>query len=205
MKEFEKIDVTGLMRDILSKEAQAVSDIPVSDAYARAVDLIVEHVARRGGKLITSGMGKAGQIAMNIATTFCSTGTPATYLHPAEAQHGGLGIIQRDDVLLLLSNSGKTREIVELVDLARNLNPDIPIIVITGDPESLLAKGGNVTLFTGGAPEVCPLGLTPTVSTTMMTVMGDVLVVAVMKTIGFTKAEYAKRHHGGYLGVKSRQ
>ena len=205
MKEFEKIDVTGLMRDILSKEAQAVSDIPVSDAYARAVDLIVEHVARRGGKLITSGMGKAGQIAMHIATTFCSTGTPATYLHPAEAQHGDLGIIQRDDVLLLLSNSGKTREIVELVDLARNLNPDIPIIVITGDPESLLAKGGNVTLFTGGAPEVCPLGLTPTVSTTMMTVMGDVLVVAVMKTIGFTKAEYAKRHHGGYLGVKSRQ
>ena len=205
MKEFEKIDVTGLMRDILSKEAQAVSDIPVSDAYARAVDLIVEHVARRGGKLITSGMGKAGQTAMNIATTFCSTGTPATYLHPAEAQHGDLGIIQRDDVLLLLSNSGKTREIVELVDLARNLNPDIPIIVITGDPESLLAKGGNVTLFTGGAPEVCPLGLTPTVSTTMMTVMGDVLVVAVMKTIGFTKAEYAKRHHGGYLGVKSRQ
>ena len=205
MKEFEKIDVTGLMRDILSKEAQAVSDIPVSDAYARAVDLIVEHVARRGGKLITSGMGKAGQIAMNIATTFCSTGTPATYLHPAEAQHGDLGIIQRDDVLLLLSNGGKTREIVELVDLARNLNPDIPIIVITGDPESLLAKGGNVTLFTGGAPEVCPLGLTPTVSTTMMTVMGDVLVVAVMKTIGFTKAEYAKRHHGGYLGVKSRQ
>lgn len=205
MKEFDKIDVTGLMRDILSKEAQAVSDIPVSDAYARAVDLIVEHVARRGGKLITSGMGKAGQIAMNIATTFCSTGTPATYLHPAEAQHGDLGIIQRDDVLLLLSNSGKTREIVELVDLARNLNPDIPIIVITGDPESLLAKGGNVTLFTGGAPEVCPLGLTPTVSTTMMTVMGDVLVVAVMKTIGFTKAEYAKRHHGGYLGVKSRQ
>lgn len=205
MKEFEKIDVTGLMRDILSKEAQAVSDIPVSDAYAKAVDLIVEHVGRRGGKLITSGMGKAGQIAMNIATTFCSTGTPATYLHPAEAQHGDLGIIQRDDVLLLLSNSGKTREIVELVDLARNLNPDIPIIVITGDPESLLAKGGNVTLFTGGAPEVCPLGLTPTVSTTMMTVMGDVLVVAVMKTIGFTKAEYAKRHHGGYLGVKSRQ
>ena len=146
MKEFEKIDVTGLMRDILSKEAQAVSDIPVSDAYARAVDLIVEHVARRGGKLITSGMGKAGQIAMNIATTFCSTGTPATYLHPAEAQHGDLGIIQRDDVLLLLSNSGKTREIVELVDLARNLNPDIPIIVITGDPESLLAKGLNFKL-----------------------------------------------------------
>ena len=192
------------MHDILNKEAAAVQAIPVSESYGEAVALIVEHVNRRGGKLITSGMGKAGQIAMNIATTFCSTGTPATFLHPSEAQHGDLGIIQKDDVLLLLSNSGKTREIVELVDLARNLNPDIPIIVITGNPDSLLAKGGDVALFTGGSPEVCPLGLTPTTSTTMMTVMGDVLVVATMKAIGFTKEEYAKRHHGGYLGQKSR-
>lgn len=194
-----------LMRDILRKEAEAILNIPVSDAYSKAVDLIVEHVNRRGGKLITSGMGKAGQIAMNIATTFCSTGTPAVFLHPSEAQHGDLGIIQRNDLLLLLSNSGRTREIVELVDLARNLNPSIPIIVITGNPQSLLAGAGDVTLLTGGSPEVCPLGLTPTTSTTMMTVMGDVLVVATMKAIGFTKEEYAKRHHGGYLGEKSRK
>lgn len=194
-----------LMRDILRKEAEAILNIPVSDAYSKAVDLIVEHVNRRGGKLITSGMGKAGQIAMNIATTFCSTGTPAVFLHPSEAQHGDLGIIQRNDLLLLLSNSGRTREIVELVDLARNLNPSIPIIVITGNPRSLLAGAGDVTLLTGGSPEVCPLGLTPTTSTTMMTVMGDVLVVATMKAIGFTKEEYAKRHHGGYLGEKSRK
>lgn len=200
-----KINVVEVMRDILRREAEAVQAIPVSESYARAVDLIVEHVNRRGGKLITSGMGKAGQIAMNIATTFCSTGTPATFLHPSEAQHGDLGIIQKNDLLLLLSNSGKTREIVELVDLARHLNPEIPIIVITGDPESMLAKEGDVTLLTGGAPEVCPLGLTPTTSTTVMTVMGDVLVVSVMKAIGFTKEEYAKRHHGGYLGVKSRE
>lgn len=200
-----KENITALMQDILHKEAEAVVAIPVTEGYGEAVDLIVEHVNRRGGKLITSGMGKAGQIAMNIATTFCSTGTPAIFLHPSEAQHGDLGIIQKDDLLLLLSNSGKTREIVELVDLARNLNPDIPIIVITGDGESMLARSGNVALLTGGSPEVCPLGLTPTTSTTMMTVMGDVLVVAVMKAIGFTKAEYAKRHHGGYLGVKSRQ
>lgn len=204
MKETD-VNVSELMHDILRKEAEAVMAIPVTDGYGKAVELIVEHVARRGGKLITSGMGKAGQIAMNIATTFCSTGTPATFLHPSEAQHGDLGIIQKNDLLLLLSNSGKTREIVELVDLARNLNPDIPIIVITGDGESMLAKAGNVALLTGGSPEVCPLGLTPTTSTTMMTVMGDVLVVATMKAIGFTKAEYAKRHHGGYLGVKSRQ
>lgn len=200
-----KENITALMQDILHKEAEAVMAIPVTEGYGEAVDLIVEHVNRRGGKLITSGMGKAGQIAMNIATTFCSTGTPAIFLHPSEAQHGDLGIIQKDDLLLLLSNSGKTREIVELVDLARNLNPEIPIIVITGDGESMLARSGNVALLTGGSPEVCPLGLTPTTSTTMMTVMGDVLVVAVMKAIGFTKAEYAKRHHGGYLGVKSRQ
>lgn len=197
--------VTTLMREILEAEAAAVLNIPVTDGYSKAVELIVEHVNRRGGKLITSGMGKAGQIAMNIATTFCSTGTPSVFLHPSEAQHGDLGILQPDDLMLLLSNSGKTREIVELVQLARNLNPGIPIIVITGNPESLLAEAGDVTLLTGGSPEVCPLGLTPTTSTTMMTVMGDVLVVATMRAIGFTKEEYAKRHHGGYLGEKSRQ
>lgn len=200
-----KENISELMRDILRKEAEAVMAIPVTDDYARAVDLIVEHVQGRGGKLITSGMGKAGQIAMNIATTFCSTGTPSIFLHPSEAQHGDLGVMQKNDVMLLLSNSGKTREIVELVDLARNLNPDVPIIVITGNGDSMLAKAGNVTLLTGGSPEVCPLGLTPTTSTTMMTVIGDVLVVSVMNEIGFTKAQYALRHHGGYLGVKSRE
>ena len=198
-----KEDMKGLMEDILRREAEAVLSIPVSDGYERAVCLIVEHVGHRGGKLITSGMGKAGQIAMNIATTFCSTGTPAVFLHPSEAQHGDLGIIQRNDLMLLLSNSGKTREIVELVALARILNPEIPIIVITGNENSLLAKAGDVTLLTGGAPEVCPLGMTPTTSTTTMTVMGDVLVVATMKAIGFTREEYAKRHHGGYLGHKA--
>ena len=193
------------MLSILRKEAQAILDIPVSDAYDRAVELIVEHVNRRGGKLITSGMGKAGQIAMNISTTSSSTGTPSVFMHPSEAQHGDLGVIQRHDLLLLLSNSGKTREILELIELARVLNPEIPIIVITGDADSILAQTGDVTLWTGGAPEVCPLGLTPTTSTTMMTVIGDVLVVSTMKAIGFSTEDYAKRHHGGYLGHKSRE
>lgn len=192
------------LREILQKEAKAVEAIPLTDGYSRAVDMIVEHVNRRGGKLVTSGMGKAGQIAMNIATTFCSTGTPAVFLHPSEAQHGDLGILQKNDLLLLLSNSGKTREILELISLARELNPEIPFIVITGDAESPLAKAADVTLFTGGAPEVCPLGMTPTTSTTVMTVMGDLLVVQTMRAIGFTVEEYAKRHHGGYLGHKSK-
>lgn len=192
------------MQEILQAESRAIASIPVTDAYDRAITLITEHVHRRGGKLIASGMGKAGQIAMNIATTFSSTGTPALFLHPSEAQHGDLGILQPSDVMLLISNSGKTREIVELTELARRLNPEVPFIVITGKENSPLARAADVCLFTGGAPEVCPLGLTPTTSTTQMTVIGDVLVVGTMKAIGFTSAQYALRHHGGYLGATSR-
>lgn len=198
-------DLQSRIANILETESAAVAAIPRMQEYDKAIDLITEHVHRCGGKLVTSGMGKAGQIAMNIATTFCSTGTPAVYLHPAEAQHGDLGILQPNDLLLLLSNSGKTREIIELCDLARRLNPGIPLIVITGNKESTLAKSADVCLHTGGSPEVCPLGMTPTTSTTVMTVMGDILVVGTMETIGFTAAEYAKRHHGGYLGHVSKQ
>lgn len=194
-------DILQTARDILRAEAQAIAEIPVTDAFVRAVDLIVEHVHTRRGKLVTSGMGKAGQIALNIATTFASTGTPSVYLHPAEAQHGDLGILQPDDLMLLISNSGKTDEILALIQLTRGLYPDIPMIVITGNPDSPLAAAADVCIPTGGAPEVCPLGLTPTTSTTAMTVIGDILVVSTMKRIAFTRAEYAKRHHGGYLGT----
>ena len=199
------MEVKESMKQILEAEAQAILNIPITDNYGRAVELIVEQVHNKGGKLVTSGMGKAGQIAMNIATTFSSTGTPAVCLHPSEAQHGDLGVLQKNDVMLLLSNSGKTREILELVTLAKRLNPEVKFIVITGNDKSALAEMADVCLFTGGTPEVCPLGLTPTTSTTMMTVMGDVLVVNTMNVIGFTKQEYAKRHHGGYLGEQSRK
>lgn len=193
------------MADILKAESKAVTEIPFTEDYNGAVEAIVEHVNRRGGKLVTAGMGKAGQIAMNIATTFSSTGTPAVNLHPSEAQHGDLGVLQPNDVMLLISNSGRTREVLELVTLTKNLYPDIPLIGITGNPESELTSLTDVTLLTGGAPEVCPLGLTPTTSTTVMTVIGDILVVNVTRLIGFTTEEYAKRHHGGYLGHKSRK
>lgn len=198
------MSISESMQEILAAESKAIAEIPYRPDYDRAVELIVEHVHRKGGKLVTSGMGKAGQIALNIATTFSSTGIPAINLHPSEAQHGDLGILQPFDVLLLVSNSGRTREIIDLVELARNLYADIPLIVITGNPDSPLANVANATLLTGGAPEVCPLGLTPTTSTTMMTVIGDILVVNVMRETGFTRADYALRHHGGYLGVKSR-
>ena len=198
------MDVEKSMREILEAESKAILNIPVTAAYEAAVAAIVERVHHRGGKLVTAGMGKAGQIAMNIATTFSSTGTPAVNLHPSEAQHGDLGVLQPNDIVLLISNSGKTREIIELVDLLHGLYEDIPLIVITGAPDSPLAKAADIALFTGNAPEVCPLGLTPTTSTTVMTVIGDVLVVNTMKRIGFTVGDYARRHHGGYLGAAAR-
>jgi arabinose-5-phosphate isomerase len=197
--------MTRLIHEILQKEADAVLNIPVTDGYEKAVKLIVEHVHVRGGKLITSGIGKAGQIAMNIATTFCSTGIPSVFLHSGEAQHGDLGILQENDLLLLISNSGKTREIVELTQLARNLHPRIPLIVITGNPDSPLAGEANVCLSTGNPEEICLLGLTPTTSTTTMTVIGDILVTETMRLTGFTIEDYYKRHHGGYLGEQSKK
>jgi arabinose-5-phosphate isomerase len=193
-----------LIQNVMEREADAIKNIPVNSAFSEAVEVIYRHVHQKKGKLVVSGMGKAGQIAGNIATTFSSTGTPAVFLHPSDSQHGDLGVIQQNDVLLLISNSGKTREILELVGLAGDLYADLPFIVISGNPESVLAKNASVFIFTGNPEEVCPLGLTPTTSTTVMTVIGDALVVAMMTKIGFTSSDYAKRHHGGYLGDKSR-
>ena len=192
------------IKNIFLHEAQAIMNIPVTDAFDRALDAIYQSVHLNGGKVVVSGMGKAGQIAVGIATTFSSTGTPAVWLHPADAQHGDLGIVCKNDILLLISNSGKTREIIELVTLAKELWTQIPIIVITGNPDSELARLADVCIDTGNPLEVCSLGMSPTTSTTVMSAIGDALVVQMMKRIGFSKADYALRHHGGYLGKKSR-
>lgn len=193
------------MQDILEQESRALLSIPYSEEYDRAIELIIERVHRRGGKLVASGMGKAGQVALNIATTFSSTGTPGVFLHPGEAQHGDIGVLQPNDVMLLISNSGTTREMLDLVALTKALYPEIPVIAMTGNKDSELSRLSDVTLFTGGAPEVCPLGLTPTTSVTVMSAIGDVLIVNVMNLIGLSSKEYYKRHHGGYLGYKSRK
>ena len=192
------------IEELLRRESRAISEIPVTASFNQAVTLIHDRVHGRKGKLICSGMGKAGQISINIATTFSSTGTPSVFLHPSDAQHGDLGVIQENDLMLLISNSGKTREILELVQLSRHLYPGLPLIVITGNPEGELAGIADVCIHTGSPDEVCPLGLTPTTSTTAMTVIGDILVVLMMERIGFTRDQYARRHHGGYLGTKSR-
>lgn len=156
----------------------------------------------------TSEKGKTGNFRYGKSRTNCHEHCynflfhrySICLLHPSEAQHGDLGILQKNDLLLLISNSGKTREIVELTRLAHNLDPDLKFIVITGNPDSPLAKESDVCLSTGKPAEVCVLGMTPTTSTTAMTVIGDILVVQTMKETGFTIAEYSKRHHGGYLG-----
>jgi arabinose-5-phosphate isomerase len=191
------------IKDLLERESHAILNIPLDDSFNQATELIYRYVHEKKGKIICSGMGKAGQIAINISTTFSSTGTPAVFLHPSDAQHGDLGVMQENDILLLISNSGKTREIIELVTLSKQLY-HLPIIVITGNLQGELIKHANVVIHTGSPDEVCPLGLTPTTSTTAMTVIGDILVVLMMEKIGFTAADYAKRHHGGYLGLKSR-
>ncbi|HOF20963.1 MAG TPA: SIS domain-containing protein [Bacteroidales bacterium] len=193
------------IENILEKEADAIRNIPLSNNYNGITDLIHHHVHKLKGKLIISGMGKVGQVADNIATTFCSTGTPAVFLHPSEAQHGDLGIIQENDILLVISNSGKTREIIELIDLAKLLYPSIPVVAITGNENPSFREKLEYIVLTGNPREVCPLDLTPTTSTTVMTVIGDILVVLMMEKIRFTAGEYAKRHHSGYLGDKSRQ
>lgn len=200
----KKLKMTERIKEIIQHEASAIQNIPIDNGFEKAIDLIYEAVHTNKGKLIASGMGKAGQIAINIATTFSSTGTPATFLHPSDAQHGDLGVIQDKDVLLLVSNSGKTREIIELYDLAKNLNPNIKVILLVGKMGGELSQVADAVLVTGNPKEVCPLELSPTTSTTVMTVIGDILVVLMMEKTKFSPADYAKRHHGGYLGHKSR-
>jgi len=203
LKDDDKIMIKNV-KDIFRQEAEAIKNIPITGSFESAIQLIHKQVHQKRGKLVSSGMGKAGEIAKNISTTFSSTGTPAVFLHPSDSQHGDLGVIQPDDVLLLVSNSGKTREILELIELSRRLYSDLPMIAITAKANSELSEIADVSLLTGDPDEVCPLGLSPTTSTTVMTVIGDALIVLMMEKIGFTNEEYAKRHHGGYLGSKSR-
>ena len=185
--------------EILTAESEAVKNIPVNESLLKAVDLL----AGLKGKVICSGIGKAGIIARKTAATFSSTGTPAVFLHPGEAQHGDLGLIGDTDVLLIFSNSGKTRESVELVQLARALHTSaFKVITVTAHLDSDLAEMSDVALSIGRVEEACSLGMAPTSSTTAMLALGDVLCVLVMEEIGFTREEFLKRHHGGYLGTK---
>ncbi len=152
------------------------------------------------GRVIVSGMGKSGHIGRKIAATFASTGTPAFFVHPGEASHGDLGMIAAGDAVLALSNSGETSELSDL--MAHTARAGLPLLAMTGNAQSPLARAASVALILPPEPEACPLGLAPTTSTTMMLALGDALALALLNERGFTEAHYRALHPGGKLGKK---
>ncbi|MCQ8181422.1 KpsF/GutQ family sugar-phosphate isomerase [Methylomonas sp. SURF-1] len=152
------------------------------------------------GRVVVTGMGKSGHIAGKIAATLASTGTPAFFVHPGEASHGDLGMITRQDVVLALSNSGETGEILTILPIIKRLG--VPLIALTGNPSSTLAKFATVHIDVAVEQEACPLGLAPTASTTAALVMGDALAVSLLETRGFTRDDFALSHPGGSLGKR---
>ena len=202
-EDVELADADQFVEEAISAEANAIQAIPRNNPFGPVTELIYQCCNRGNGKIVTAGVGKAGEVAGKLAKTFCSAGTPAIFLHPLEAVHGDLGVIAEHDVLIAFSNSGQTREILELISLARKFVSHLPIIIVTGKSDAPLVDLADHVLFTGGQPEICPLGLTPTTSTTVMSVIGDILVCLQLKRNRFTKEDYAVRHHGGYLGAKA--
>ena len=150
------------------------------------------------GRIIVTGMGKSGHIARKIAASLASTGTPSFFVHPAEASHGDLGMITEDDVVIAISNSGESKELVDILNYCKRFG--IPLIAITKNPQSSLGKAGDIVLKLPDNGEACPLGLAPTNSTTATLVLGDVLTTCMIERKGFTKADFNDRHPGGKLG-----
>jgi arabinose-5-phosphate isomerase len=183
---------------VLTLEAAALGDLAqaLDERFAGAVALL----AAATGRVVVSGMGKSGHVARKIAATMASTGTPALFVHPAEASHGDLGMIVAGDAVLALSNSGETSELADLVAHARRFG--LPLVSITGRAESTLARAADVALVLPPAQEACPNGLAPTTSTTMQMALGDALAVALLTRRGFSAADFRSFHPGGKLGAK---
>lgn len=185
--------------DILRAEAEAISAISVTPEFERAIYALRDCT----GKVLTTGMGKAGHVARKFAATLCSTGTPAIYVHPGEAAHGDLGLIGREDCIVALSNSGQTREVIEMLDLGRHLGLKT-VIGITSHPESELRRLSDIVVDMGVIREACPLGLTPSASIAVMLAISDAIALVLMELKGVTTHDFGLRHHGGYLGRKVR-
>ena len=183
-------------REVLTIEARAITDlIPRVDAsFEQAIQIILQC----RGRVVVSGIGKSGHIARKIASTLASTGTPAFFVHPAEASHGDLGMVTRDDVFLALSNSGESAEVLTLIPVLKRQGAKL--LALTGDPGSTLGREADVHLYAGAAQEACPLNLAPTASTTAALALGDANAVALMRARGFTQDEFALSHPGGALG-----
>jgi arabinose-5-phosphate isomerase len=186
---------------VLEIEARAIAELigRLDERFERAVEIVL---ACRG-RLVVAGMGKSGLIGQKISATFSSTGTPSFFLHPAEALHGDLGRLVANDVLMALSYSGETEELLRLLDTVKRLA--IPLIVLTGQPASTLAQASDVVIDVSISEEACPLGLAPTASTTAMLAVGDALAMALLERRGFKEEDYAALHPGGGLGVRLRR
>ncbi len=189
-------------RDILTAintidcEIEAVEELKnnLDESLTNALDLIEQ----AKGRIILTGMGKSGHIAKKIAASLASTGTPSFFMHPAEASHGDLGMVTQEDVIIAISNSGESRELVDVLNYSKRFG--IKLIAITKNPDSSLGKAGDIVLRLPQAKEACPLGLAPTSSTTATLVLGDVITVGMIERKGFSKAQFNQRHPGGKLG-----
>jgi len=186
----------ALAREVLEIEAKAVSDL--IGKLDRRFGQAVETILNCRGRVVVSGIGKSGHIARKIASTLASTGTPAFFVHPAEASHGDLGMVTRDDVFIALSNSGESDELLSIVPLLKRQGAKL--VAMTGNPQSALAREADVHLYAGAEKEACPLNLAPTASTTAALALGDALALALMQARGFTRDEFAAAHPGGMLG-----
>ena len=187
------------VRAILDSEAEAIKAVSIDASYGKAVELI-ENCA---GKIITTGMGKAGFVAHKFAAILSSTATPAVFIHPAEAAHGDLGMLAPGDCIVAFSTSGKTREVLEFIQLSRRMNIR-SVVGITSHTDSGLRELSDVTINMGVIKEPCPLGMTPTASMAVMSAIGDALALVLMEKKSVTREQYGMRHHGGYLGRKAR-
>jgi arabinose-5-phosphate isomerase len=192
----DKQKVTALGLSVLEIEARAIQELAsqINENFVHACEVLLNCT----GRVVVTGMGKSGHIGRKIAATFASTGTPAFFLHPAEASHGDLGMITAKDVMFALSYSGETGEILTILPLIKRLR--INIIALTGTLHSTLAKLADIHLDVSIHQEACPLGLAPTASTTAMLAMGDAIALAVLESRGFTAQDFAKSHPGGKLG-----
>lgn len=181
---------------VIETEAQAVSDLTsrIDENFVKAC----EYMLACDGRIVVTGMGKSGHIGNKIAATFASTGTPAFFMHPGEASHGDLGMITKKDVVIAISNSGETDEILTILPLIKRHG--IPLISLTGKKSSTIAQAASVNIDISVAHEACPLGLAPTSSTTATLAMGDALAVALLQSRGFTEEDFALSHPGGQLG-----
>lgn len=193
------MDIPKRIREVLDNEARAIASVQVGPAFEEAVHALRDCT----GKILATGMGKAGNIARKFAGTLSSTTTPAVYVHPGDAAHGDLGLIAPDDCIVAFSTSGKTREVLEMIELGKGIGLKT-VIGITSHPDSVLRELSDITIDMGVIKEPCPLGLTPSASIAVMLAISDALALTLMELKGVTVHDYGLRHHGGYLGRKAR-